>query len=95
MKPIGERERKHLKKWEKKRQHKWLYIIRHGLTWGVFVSFFSYLLIIRLDFSLFDWDEFMLRSMVFCLVGLFFGLFLFKARDKRYLEVVGNEEKLE
>jgi hypothetical protein len=95
MRPISDKERKFLKKWKEKRRHKWRYILRNGILWGFFVSFFSYLLIIRLDFSLFEWSKLITRTLVFCLVGIFSSYFAFKGRDKRYLKVIEEEGELD
>lgn len=93
MKEVGKKEEKFYKKWEERRENKWLYAFVHGsIYWGMPSAIVSFILGSNFDIENMQLSNLLMALIVFGIGGLFHGLRQFKRIDEVYLDLNDDDE---
>ena len=81
---FSKNEKVFLEKWTFRRDHKWKYIMKRALLWGLLMGIPTHLLSVGFDFSAMDLVDMLGRIIVFGFIGLIYCNYYFKVQDKRW-----------
>ena len=88
MRPASKRELENFRKWKENPTPKMKFILLYGsLTWGIPAGVIAYFITISLNGEAFDIAQMLLKTIIFMIVGVLFGNFMYKGKLKRFEEL--------
>ncbi len=88
MRAPTEREIENFRKWKDNPTPKWKFIVIYGsLLWGTIAGSLAYFITLSMSGGAFDLAQFITRVIVFMIVGLLFGYFMYRGKIKRFEQI--------